>query len=205
MISIKNYYQFINESINDLKEGDYVKCLLGSFQIKGYIKEIDNNNHALVIFDTTTEDGRIHKGNKSGWFFLNRLTKIKKVEHIFTPEDPYGEEIWENKSHYLEIDLQYLIKKYNTIQAVYDYLLEEIPQDYKIYKMKYDSYETNCVKIYVKNNELCIIREWAGGPLLSRFCKNDILVKKNFILYFKTTPLRVYTKEDPYGEEDWDD
>ena len=75
----------------ELKTGDEVRYIGWDKNyrgINGKIEKIDSNSHALVHFD----DGRYI------WVILSQLSNAIETR-IFSEEDPYGEEIWENSNN----------------------------------------------------------------------------------------------------------
>jgi len=191
---ITKFKIFEYNDLTGFEVGDRVDYYNGGWH-SGVVTELDNedendNQDVLVKFDNRwtddLHDGNGDDGSSMSWFcHSGNLRMGKEKERRFTNEDPYGEEEWEvNENLESDEDFKVISKTIckKTLKANFGNVFTR-GKEYNI-----TGYSIKDKKFFVSGNN----STWFQFNL-------DEMRE-----YFTNNPLpRVFSEEDPYGEEDW--
>ena len=216
------WYGLMNDNLMDIdKYVDILKKLIGH-QINFHSLEIKDDRSFIEGFELddvflNPKNSKIYfvnvNGDKMSVDINSPITKYKK--RLFTPEDPYGEEDWDDineSKNKIEFTIKEIIKllrgvKMNNISDVINalnntfkenklYLFDKKENKYLISGSK--SYFYFIPEPYV--NKTLHINFDDGGEIKAVHIK-----EKDFDNFVISNYKRINNELDPYGEEDWDE
>jgi len=233
MYSFKKYKNFLNEN-NYLTFDDLV--FKYHPQLNTEFDKINfNNGYVLSVFRL---DDKYLPGSEYSMFYFDHekskyillfsskeevsekmieLQKRKEKKRIFTTEDPYGEEDWNNENIVQKKKIKYKnFLNENNYLTFDDLVFKDHPyvDDVKIAKMDFDNgYSVSLLfgeKVYSNSKDtyemMCF--DYRGENIYDDvlpYLTKDQVSEKMIELQKRKEKKRIFTAEDPYGEEDWND
>jgi hypothetical protein len=231
---IKEYLKFINDSVEEkFQRGDKV-------WLRGTVDGSLFHDHNGTITDISVDQVRTNM-NENGmceeytykgicyyifeadwWVSPFNLKLIEeRIKQKFTPEDPYGEEIWEQNEAKKDEDKTLVAMDGNTIRLfnysinyllrsndgnrmiVADMINRNIKGGKKVqfYNQKEDK---NLKKVRIATGVYWKENQDNVWNLMLIGTKKDYCVNKNKSIGYYTDVVRTISPLDPYGEEIWD-
>jgi hypothetical protein len=226
---IKNYLTYINENVNIYKEhgievGDIVRVKYRKpyTGLIGKVIEIVYPNTILGFCTIRCNNERVYA------FTLSEVELIKKFKREITPEDPYGEEDWEDENENIKwlerktIDIGEMFKKYWHYNEVgWPPTTSDEHLDYYMSLMndvqKLNDLLTGKLVKYDNRERVVLIKKVSLGSQSFFLHCSDMGVRDAFDTitivgdpetydgYWAGKVKTIINDEDPYGEEDWGD